>query len=215
VLDLFLASIERLRTLAGDFPVVCVSDEEDKSTCAKNAVVHITQANKPVSLKWNTGFKYLRDLGNVDYVMIVGSDDLISSALMLNLIDAMNKDYDLIGIRSIYFYGAYGQNRGKLIHISRAGILGVCRTIHRRVLDNINWTPFPKAVNYAMDGLCMRTISPWVKSQACVEGDCFDIKNHNSMNRIEFWMQKVKERTAPEIMYDQLSDKELKILKML
>ena len=215
VLELFLASIERLRALAGDFPVVCVSGEEDKRMCERANVIHLSRANKPVTEKWNKGFRYLHNECNVEYGMIVGSDDIISSALMQNLIDAMEKDYDLIGIRQIYFYGASGQHRGKLIHISRPHMLGVCRTIHARVLDKIDWKPFPKRLNSSMDGLCMRTIKPFVRSQICVEGMCTDVKTNHNLNRMEFWVNKVKERTPPKLFYDYLSEKELSLLKKL
>lgn len=215
VLNLFLASIDRLRALVGFFPVVCVSGEEDSNACQSHNVVHLTRMNKPVTEKWQKGFRYFQNEVKPDYCVICGSDDIISNDLMLKLTEAMDKDYDLIGIREIYFYGAYGQYKGKLIHLVRPHMLGVCRTIHRRVLDQIDWKPFPKRLNSSMDGLCMRTIKPYVKSQYIVQGMVTDVKTAVNLNHIDFWLKRVKTLTAPGLFYDYLSERELEILNTL
>ena len=215
VLELFLASIDRLRALVGFFPVVCVSEEEDLHACQSHNVVHLTRMNKPVTEKWQKGFRYFQNEVKPDYVIIVGSDDIISNYLMLKLIEAMDKGYDLIGIREIYFYGGHGQHRGKLIHISRPQMLGVCKTISKRVLDQIDWKPFPKRLNSSMDGLCARTIQPYVKSQSIVQGMVTDVKSSVNLNRIDGWLKRANDKCSPELFYNYLSEKELEILKML
>jgi glycosyltransferase involved in cell wall biosynthesis len=59
ILDLWLASIDRLRKAVGWFPAVVVSERADADACGDHGVHHIYQENEPVSFKWNTGVQWL------------------------------------------------------------------------------------------------------------------------------------------------------------
>ncbi len=214
VFELWCASIDRLRSQFGYFPVACVSGAEDEAICDDNIIIHITRPNKPVSSKWNFAFDALRDI-KVDYVVICGSDDIISNDLMSNIIANINKGYDLIGINQIYFYGTYGSYKGKLYNLRRPSMLGVCKTISKRVLDEIDWKVCPQPKNFALDGLIHKTIRPYVHSMAFAEGAVCDIKSLESMNKISFWANKIKETVPSNLFTDYLSEQELKILKTL
>ncbi len=214
VFELWVESIKRLRTLVGFFPVVCVSEYEDETICRKNDIHFIHRQNRPVTKKWNKGFDWLRTQ-DVDYVIIVGSDDIISNELMNNLITAMDKDYDLIGIHEIFFFGTYGLYRNKLYRLNKNKMLGVCKTIHRRILDRIDWKPFPLERNYGMDGMVSRLINPIVKSSCTVEGLCCDIKTKESLNRITFWARKIGHAEDNSVLFRHLSENEIKLLKQL
>ena len=214
VLRLFLASIDRLRSQFGYFPVVCVSGAEDKDICTQHLVFHVIYANQPVSLKWNIAFDLLRQF-DVDYGIIVGSDDILSNDLMSSLIDNMNKGYDLIGVNKIYFYGTYGECKGLLYHLERPGMLGVCKTISRTILDEIDWKVCDKECNHAIDGAIHKKIVPYVRSMSFAEGAVVDVKTRDNMNHITFWASKLKPLPSADIFYDYLSEQELKILHTL
>lgn len=214
VFKLWCASIDRLRSQFGNFDVVCISGIEDARICVEHDITHITQPNKPVSFKWNVAFEYLR-LTKVEYSIICGSDDIISNELMSNIIANIKKGYDLIGINQIYFYGTYGVYKDKLYYLRRPSMLGVCKTISKRVLDEIDWKVCPQPRNYAIDGLIHKTIRPYVHSMAFAEGAVCDVKTRDNMNHITFWASKIKETVPSNLFTDYLSEQELKILKTL
>ena len=215
VFKLFCASMKRLRTQVGiDFPVVCVSGIEDRKTCDEYGIGHIIQANKPVSRKFDTATKYMQKLG-VDYVIVMGSDDILSTSLLKSLISEMNKGISLIGIKELYFYGTEKQFKGKLLYIRLTTLAGVCRTIHRSILDKVDWMPWNADKGWGMDGLMMKRIRPYVTTQSIVEGKVFDIKTRESLNHFSYWNSKIRQETPATVFYETLSDEELEILKTI
>jgi hypothetical protein len=212
VLKLFLASIKRLRTDIGYFPCVVVGDEEHKELCEAYECHHITQVNHPATAKFNTGVDYLMSL-QCRYVMITGSDDICSTQLMKTLVTAMESDYDLIGISSTYFYAADGVHKGNLRHLkTKDQILGIFRVVHRRLIEKVGGVLWNKEASWGMDGICMKNIQPHVKTWKIVEGDCFDVKSAESLNKFSFWLSKIQTQSPPEIFYSILSKEEKQIL---
>jgi len=214
VFELWVSSIKRLRDNFGYFPVVCVSELEDQNICLRNDIHFIRRQNKPVTRKWNVGLQWMQEQ-QVDYAIIVGSDDIISNELMGNLIKAMDEGYDLIGINEIYFFGTHGIYKNKLFKLRREKMIGVCKTIHRRVLDKVNWKPFYLDRNYGMDGMVSKAIAPFVKSDKIVEGMCFDIKSPESLNRITYWARKIGRASDNSLLYRNLSEKEIFLLAQI
>jgi hypothetical protein len=94
-------------------------------------------------------------------------------------------------------------------------MLGVCKTISKRVLDEIDWKVCPQAKNFALDGMIHKTIRPYVHSMAFAEGAVTDVKTPDNMNHITFWAPKIKTTTPTNVFTDYLSEQELKILKTL
>jgi hypothetical protein len=212
VLKLFLASIKRLRIDIGYFPVVIVGDEEHKTMCEEYNVYHVTQTNHPATAKFNTGVAYLMSL-QCRYVMITGSDDIASTPLMKNLISAMDNDYDLIGISSTYFFAADGPHKGSLRHLkTKDQILGIFRVVHRRLIEKVGGVLWNKEASWGMDGIALRNIQPHVRTWKIVEGDCFDVKTKENLNKITFWLSKLKTAEDPNIFYNILSEEEKQIL---
>ena len=215
VFKLFCASMKRLRTQVGiDFPVVCVSGVEDRNTCDEYGIGHIIQANKPVSKKFDTACKYMQKL-NMDYICVLGSDDILSTSLLKSLISEMNKGISLIGIKELYFYGTEKQFKGKLLYIRLTSLAGVCRTIHKSILDKVDWMPWGADKDWGMDSLAMKRIRPYVTTESVVEGMVVDVKSDCNLNRFSYWNSKVKEPTPAKVFYDTLSDEEFEILQTI
>lgn len=210
VLDLWLASMDRLRKECGPMPVVVVSERADADACADHGVHHIYQQNEPVSFKWNTGVQWLMEQG-VDYVMIVGSDDIISNDLMRNIQEAANKGYDVIGVDKLCFYGNIRGRSGLLIPLHQHRMLGVCKTISRNVLEPIGGVICPTGRGSGMDALVAKTIAPYVRSTKIVDGLVVDVKSRRNINKLSYWAAKIKDRLPLSTFYDILS-KEEKIL---
>jgi hypothetical protein len=211
VLKLFLASIKRLRTEINlNFPVVCVGDAEHSGLCEAYDVHHIAQANHPATRKWNTGVDYMMNLG-VTYCVILGSDDIVATNLATNLIAKMETGVDLVFIYSIYFYGGDGKYRGSLRKITSTQPLGVCRCIHRRVIEKVGKL-WKKDTSWAMDGECMRNMRAYIKTHAHTDGVVVDVKTVDSLNKITMWMSRGATAENPNIFYNILGEEEKQIL---
>lgn len=218
ILDLWLASMDRLRKECGPMPVVVVSERADADACADHGVHHIYQQNEPVSFKWNTGVQWLMEQG-VDYVMIVGSDDIVSTDLMRKILAAANYrvspdyGYDVIGVDKLCFYGNIRGRSGLLIPLHQHRMLGVCKTISRSVLEPINGVICPKGVGSGMDALVTKTIAPHVRSTKIVDGMVVDVKSRRNINKLSYWAAKIKDRLPLSTFYDILSKEERILLE--
>ena len=215
VLHLFLASIKRLREeIDIEFPAVVVGDEEHKALCEDYGVYHITQTNHPATAKWNTGVNFLM-WADCDYIVIMGSDDIMSTDLLKNLIVEMNKGVDIIGINTVYFYAGDGKYKGALLKCtSPKHILGVARCIRRGIIEEVGvlWN---KDRSWGMDHIILQNIMPHLKTYAMVEGVCVDIKTHESLNRFQFWIDRLKNRAPVELFYNIMGEEEKQLLQMI
>jgi hypothetical protein len=89
--------------------------------------------NKPLGQKINAGIEYALEAFDFDYLMNLGSDDLIHPAIW-NLYDSfLNDKIDFFGLDKIYFYEP---RTGKLGH-SLPYVWGAGRMISRRLLEMI------------------------------------------------------------------------------
>ena len=213
VLELFCTGVQRLRAEMEMFiPCVVVGDEEHYEICSKYSIHHIAQSNHPATRKWNTGVAYLMGLG-VDYILILGSDDLCSTDLVKNLYAQMQKGTHLIGINSVHFYSADGEFRGKMRNLSAPKqLLGVARCISKDIIYKVDGVPWNKDSSWGMDAICLRNILQHVKTSALVEGDCYDIKTKESLNRWTFWKGRIPQEENPARFYNILSEDELRLL---
>jgi len=215
ILKLFCASIKRLRAEVGiNFPVICVSEAVDATICSQYEIGHIVYPNTPSSEKWNVGCEYLRQIG-VDYVVVMGSDDIMSTQCLRNIMSEMDNDVDVIGVKGLYVYDTDGDYRGTLKHITSKKLLGVGKTINKRVLDAVNWRPWECSVprNSGTDAVASRNIFPYVKTTAVVEGVIVDCKSKESLNKFTmFHTNSHGQDSDKNIFYNILSREELEIL---
>lgn len=218
VLNLFLASMRRLRKEVGiDFPVVCVSGVEDRKMCAQYGVHHIVQANRPASMKWDTGMSFLQKL-NLDYVLVLGSDDIMSTDLLRAYMTEMEKDVDLIGLNEIYVYDGDGNTKGALRRYTSSRVLGVGKMLNKRILDKVEWRGWVSSHprSWGMDGLLARNTDKHIRTKSMVSGVVVDVKSADSLNKFTMFVVNHKGTPAKvEIFYDILGEEEKIILKSL
>jgi glycosyltransferase involved in cell wall biosynthesis len=213
VLELFCASIQRIKTEMDMFiPCVIVGDAEHYEICSKYQIHFIAQENHPATAKWNRGVDYLMGLG-LDYVCILGSDDLCDTTLMKNLFSEMQNGTELIGVSSIYFYSADGRYRTKMRWLnSPKQILGVARCISKEIIYKAGGVLWNKNSSWGMDGICLKNILPHVKTVKIVQGDVFDVKTCESLNKATMWLSKLSIEEDPRKFWSILSEEELQIL---
>ena len=217
VLRLWCAQIKRLREeLEIYIPAVVVSGEEDKAICDHYQVVHIAQENKPVTAKFNRAFKFMQRLG-MDYVTIVGSDDIMSTDFVRNTMALMEKDIDLIGVWSFYFYSGHGRDRGKLVKLERVNsttFLGIGRTVSRKVLDKCDWTLWDVEKSWGMDAIASKNLAKYSETREKVEGMIVDVKTDQNLNSFRIWSDRLPV-IDPQEFHNVLSTEELSILRLL
>ena len=168
IFRLWCASIRRLREEVGWFPVFVAGDEQHKSICSEYEIYHWTRPNEPVSQKWNDAMQVMMADEKVKYCMITGSDDIISTPLLKDIVRLTEGGYDMIGIKQIWFYCAEGLLKGRARVLSKGKhpqFLGVCKTLSRRVIDKTGmlWT---RDRNWGMDAECTRNTSRHIKTTA-------------------------------------------------
>lgn len=213
ILELWCKQIQRLRSDNGlYFPVAVVSDESDAVICNRNYITHIVHENNPVTSKFNRAFRFMQSIG-VDYVMVLGSDDIVSTKYIQDTMVQMEKGIDLIGTNTIYFYCGQGSERGKLVKLDTPIMKGIGKTVSKRILDQCNWTLWNEAKNWGMDAIATKTIMSYNPSKSVIDGVVVDVKTKENLNSFRVF------RNRPEVdnklFLDVLSKEELEILNTL
>jgi hypothetical protein len=123
--------------------------------------LHIEAPNQPLSNKWQSGINYIKDL-EWDYVLILGSDDLICSNLLKTYTPAMEKGFDLIGLIDCYFLDSRNNSfnfwKGYTNH-RRGESIGMARMLSRDLLMKIDWQVWSKGLKNGLDFSMMQNIS--------------------------------------------------------
>jgi len=209
VFRLWCASIQRLRDNFGDIPTIVTSEKDDEGTCVDYNIIHHIKNNNYFSRKFNKSMLEMRKQ-DVDYVMVLGSDDIVSNDLFAKILNAAESNPDLIYISNIYFYSPYLE-KGLIKFVSERN-LGVCRTVSRRVLDKVDWMPWHGDRRKGLDADMMNNIRTYVKTMKRVDGMVVDVKGRFSMNKFSTWLNKVNKFEDEQEFLSILSEKELMLL---
>jgi len=196
--------------------VISIDSKKPKNLDGRQMLITYTD-NDPLGKKWNAGMRHARTYADPDYVMILGSDDLISSSL-LELIDhKINQGYEFISFKDLYFYSlnrkrvkfgecGYWDGRGQ----NRS--LGPARVCHRRILEKINWAPWGETKNSGLDGSFIKNIKDYIPEKKKIllslketNTYCLDIKTEGNINGIgNFELEPIK----PEVLMSKFMDKD-------
>lgn len=215
ILEIFCASVQRLRTELDMFiPCVIVGDAEHYEICSKYKIHFIPMANHPATRKWNAGMDYLINNMGLNYAIISGSDDLMSTTLVKNLMLEMAKGTDLIGIKTVYFYSADGKHRGQMKKLESTQILGVARTLSARLVKETG-VVWKEDKSWGMDAICSRSIGRYVKSIAFVDGIVVDVKSCESLNRWSMWSGRLPNSADPNLFYNIIGEEEKQLLDLI
>jgi glycosyltransferase involved in cell wall biosynthesis len=213
ILSLWLAQIQRLRRETQCYiPAVVVSDDTDEALCHSYHVVHIPHNNFPVTAKWNRALKYMRSEG-VDYIQILGSDDIVSTMYIQKTLERMEQGIDLIGTETIYFYCGQGAERGKLVKLDTPILKGIGKTVSKRILDQCDWMLWNVEKNWGMDAIATKTIMAYNPSKAVIEGIVVDVKTKENLN--SFRVFRNRQEVDNGLFFNILSEEEKLILNSL
>jgi hypothetical protein len=213
ILKIFCAGINRLREQTNlPIPTICVGDADGKELCEAYGIEHIEHKNKPLTGKFNTAVYALKN--RVDYCMILGSDNVISTETFLRIQEEADKGTDLIGLDSVYFYAMDDVYSGKLLHFRHTKVLGVGRTVAARVLDNLHWRPFTREQDRAIDTVMLDAVRPFVRtSKLLSDGFVFDLKTSHNLNGIGFWAKKLGFLPNSNLLFSNIGEEEARLIR--
>ncbi len=213
ILDLYLYGIDRLR-IQCDIQIVSIVVGDITKVTEKHDVIHIPHANHPLTTKFNVACQKAREY-NPDYVMVMGSDDLMSKEVLDYIISKSNADF--IGIRDIYLYSLDPKHLNQMMYL-KSNIVGCGRTISRAVMDKVNWKPWNIERDRGVDQVLWRTMEKHIKTQELfyvqdIGGYLVDVKTEESMNDFGRWHKNQRIPAAPVLEF--LSDPEKEIIKQI
>lgn len=111
--------------------------------------------NRPISAKHNTALHIAREI-NPDYVLCLGSDDILSQELFILYEQHMHTGIDFIGLKDFYFYDIISRKAsywGGYTDRKRYGeTCGAGRMISRRLLNQCGWVLWNNNINKGLDG---------------------------------------------------------------
>jgi hypothetical protein len=106
-----------------------------------NVFTHVT-LNYPLGKKFYDSTKFAQTLGGLNYLMILGSDDILSLNYVENCLKKLNNGYDLVGSRK-WLMCTNNNELYKLEYKSVVDILlGAGKIYTKKFLDMVNWDIF-------------------------------------------------------------------------
>ena len=153
---------------------------------------HVESANQPLSDKWQNGMNKVKSL-NPDYVLMLGSDDVICSNLLDVYTPEMEKGIDLIGLIDCYFLDARINTLYHWIGYTnhrRNESIGMARMISKRLLNRIDWNIWDKGLRKGLDASMMRNFKRVEYSEKmfnCIDENiaAIDIKTDLNVSNIK------------------------------
>ena len=133
--------------------------KDSRELCESSGWDYLEYENRPLSKKWQAGLYALRTT-KPDFVITVGSDDLLSTDYFRKIIDRCPID-GCTGIYDFWFLDLKRKQMGYWSEMNRSTpfgggyirTLGAGRCYSKRILDNLNWELWPNDQDSGLDGL--------------------------------------------------------------
>lgn len=198
IFELFARGIHELkRGIGAEIPVIVAGSEGTKSRKMVEAhgFTYIEVPNDPLATKVNAPMLIAKD-AKVDYVLCMGSDDIITPELFKVYEEYMRQGYDFIGVLDWYFYdtvsrkaaywGGYRDERRKG-HTCGAG-----RLLSVRILNLWNWQPWEIKDSKVLDNSMqnkLKTTPHSIATFTLKEKNvlALDIKSSTNMTPFQLW----------------------------
>jgi len=155
IVKLWAKGVKRIKAYwpeAIDIDVLCiVSTKEDEKLIKELGFSCVWTENKPLGKKHNEGLKAL-EVKDWDYILQLGSDDLISNDYLHYALYGMQSGYDLFGVDRLYFADYKTKQACKFDLTTQASVLvGAGRFISHKAIKKLNYKIWPDSVNRGLD----------------------------------------------------------------
>jgi hypothetical protein len=210
IVELFMKGVDELRKNCPEFDIQVVvsgsiQDEErikykgKEFGCllnnTKSFFKYIEIPNEPLAAKVNATTYACRNL-DVDYVMCVGSDDIMSPEFLNAYIPYMRNNIDFIGVTDGYFYDTVSKKSlywaGYREENRKGHTLGAFRALSSRLLSQWDWMPWENKDSAVLDKSMQdklkrtaHTIETFTMKEKGVIG--VDIKSSTNMTPFKKW----------------------------
>lgn len=198
IFELFAKGVHELEKIEGIELLTIVAGSEgelSKNMVEKHSFHYIEIPNQPLATKMNATILKAKEF-NVNYVLCLGSDDIIHPDLMLKYIEQMEKGVDFIGVLDFYFletttkkclyWGGYRDSRRKN-HTCGAG-----RILSKNLLNKWNWTVWKNKHSHILDSSMQEKLSV-TPHTSCIfslkDFDLYglDLKSETNMTKFALW----------------------------
>lgn len=197
VFEMFAKGLLNLKASIEHELIIIIAGSEgnkSKTMVEKYGFTYIEVPNSPLATKHNATTLEAKK-HNPDYVLFLGSDDIIGNSLMSVYDRYMERSVDFIGVTDFYFYdittkkssywGGYTDNR--IGHTAGAG-----RLISKRLMNLWNWETFEVKDSHVLDNSVQNKLRNLKYSSALINmkaHDVFalDIKSSENMTPFDLW----------------------------
>jgi len=190
--EVFEMFAQGVQNLGVDVDVIIAGSEGNTSRSMVEAYGfdYIEIANTPLATKMNA--TTLAAKGS-DYVVCMGSDDIISPELIQEYVKYMKQGYDFIGVKDFYFWDTVSKRAiywGGYRERYRKGVTaGAARCISARLMDEWDWMPWKVEHSKYLDNSMEGRITGKRKVLSLKELGLYalDIKSSENMTPFALW----------------------------
>ena len=206
VLEIWHKGVERIKAFWPEkieiIPFCMVSNDEDEAIIKGYGYQYVRCENKPLGAKHNAGLEALRNI-EFDYILQLGSDDLITNEYLEYALAAMNKSIDVFGVDRLYFTEIGTDQACKFILTTQANeLIGAGRFISHRVIKLLDYELWPYDINRGLDMTSQANMSMYEAFPKVIstENICvLDVKSNTNI-----WSYETFGDNFPKVHIDQV-----------
>lgn len=208
--EICFAGLNRLRKHPDyDIKVLAViSEEEMIPLCEKYDVQWVMHENQPLGKKKNFGLKAAKEI-DFDFLMEIGSDDLITNELLTSYKEYLK--YDFFGIRDAAYINSVDGECRRLISKST---YGAGRMIKRSVLERVGWELWADNKEKGLDNNSVHRLAAegifYRQVPAMPAPGVIDIKSDVNIWGFNYFLGVPYDITK---IYEQLSEEEIEMIE--
>lgn len=114
---------------------VAISEESMISLCDEYGFDYVMVSNNLLGRKWNYGLRKAKE-HNFDYLMILGSDNIVSDCLIDKYMK--HEGVDMIGVKDLYIFDSVSKKTKHFEGYSDEMSIGAGRLISRKVINSVD-----------------------------------------------------------------------------
>lgn len=196
-----------IKNLGVDLRVIVAGSEGKRSEemVLAHGFEYIEINNKPLGRKMNA--TTLAAKGS-DYVVCMGSDDVLSPELFQHYLKYMSKGYDFIGLSDFYFYDTKTKRAmywGGYTDKRKGMTVGAGRVISSRLMNSMNWTPWNNEADKSLDSIMNNQIKGKQKVLRLKDLNVLAVDIKSSTNITKFKQWENAEFINPNILTDKFT----------
>lgn len=137
ITDIWAKNMQLVQKIAKNVDVLTILSPEDEFFNENSAIcepfTRVIYANNPLGRKMNAGVEYALMNMEWDYLMNLGSDDLLHPSIFELYNEKLAEKNLFFGLDRVYFYDM----KSKQLGLSKVYVWGAGRMIHRSVIEDI------------------------------------------------------------------------------